>query len=181
MAPATSSAAARRQSARTDPTPSGPRRPPLRLFEPARVRRPRTRRRPTVLVAGVLVVGSLLSVVVADGMVAQAQVSVAIAQSRLSTAETLQKQLQVAVAQQSAPQIVVSEGKQMGLVAPPQVVDIPNVPLDVALPAPDTTPLPGTPATATVTSTPTTATSTGTSTPTTGTPTTGTSTTSPTR
>jgi len=169
MAPATSSAAARRQSTRTEPTPSGPRRPALRLFEPAPRRRSRTRRRPTVLVAGVLVVGSLLSVVVADGMVAQTQVSVATAQSRLSAAETLQKQLQVAVAQQSAPQIVVSEGKQMGLVAPPQVVDIPNVPLDVALPAPDTTPLPGTPAAVSASTTPTT------------TPTTGTSTTTPTR
>jgi hypothetical protein len=102
-----------------------------------------------VLVAGILVVGSLLSVVVADGMVAQEQVSVATTQSRLAAAETLQKQLQVAVAQQSAPQIVVSEAKQLGLVAPPQVVDIPHVPLDVALPAPDTAPLPAPPAAAT--------------------------------
>ncbi len=145
MAPATSTAAARRQAVRTDPAPSGPRRPPLRLFEPAPRRRARARRRPTVLVAGVLVVGSLLSVVVADDLVAQEQVAVATAQSRLAAAETLQKQLQVTVAQQSAPQIVVSEGKQMGLVAPPQVIDIPNVPLNVALPAPVTTPLPGTP------------------------------------
>ena len=147
MAPSPATAA-RRPATRTAPAPA-PRRPPLRLFEPAPRRRPRTRRRPTVLVAGILVVGSLLSVVVADGMVAQEQVSVATTQSRLAAAETLQKQLQVAVAQQSAPQIVVSEAKQLGLVAPPQVVDIPHVALDVALPAPDTAPLPAPPAAAT--------------------------------
>ena len=155
MAPSTATAAAatpRRSAARTAPA-SAPRRPPLRLFEPTPRRRPRARRRPTVLVAGILVVGSLLSVVVADGLVAQEQVSVATTQSRLAAAETLQKQLQVAVAQQSAPQIVVSEAKQLGLVAPPQVVDIPHVPLDVALPAPDTTPLPAPPAPATPAST----------------------------
>jgi hypothetical protein len=99
-------------------------------------------------VATALIVGSLLSVVVADGLVAQDQVAVASTQSRLAAAETLQKQLQVAVAQQSAPQIVVTEAKQLGLVAPPQVVDIPHVPLDVALPAPDTAPLPAPPAAA---------------------------------
>jgi hypothetical protein len=92
-------------------------------------------------VVGVLITVSLLSVVVADGVVAQEQVSVASTQDQLTAALARQKQLQVAVAEQSAPQIVVTEAKQLGLVAPPQVVDIPHVPLTVALPAPDTTPL----------------------------------------
>jgi hypothetical protein len=100
-----------------------------------------------VLVAGLLVVGSLLSVVVADGLVAQDQVALSTTQSRLAAAQTLQKQLQVAVAQQSAPQIVVTEAKQLGLVAPPQVIDLPHVSLDVPLPAPDTAPLPAPPTT----------------------------------
>jgi hypothetical protein len=100
-----------------------------------------------VLVATVLITASLLSVVVADDLVAQSQVRMAETQSQLAAAQTRQKQLQVAVAQQSAPQIVVTEAKQLGLVAPPQVVDIPHVPLDVALPAPDTAPAAAPPAT----------------------------------
>jgi hypothetical protein len=100
-----------------------------------------------VLLATVLITASLLSVVVADDLVAQSQVRMAETQSQLAAAQTRQKQLQVAVAQQSAPQIVVTEAKQLGLVAPPQVVDIPHVPLDVALPAPDTAPAAAPPAT----------------------------------
>jgi hypothetical protein len=94
-----------------------------------------------VLLAGIVITASLLSVVVADGLVAQEQVSLASTQGQLSSDLAQQKQLQVAVAEQSAPQIVVSEAKQLGLVAPPQVIDLPNVSLSVALPVPNTAPL----------------------------------------
>jgi hypothetical protein len=93
-----------------------------------------------VLAATALITASLLSVVVADDLVAQSQVRTAVTQSRLAAAETVQKQLQVTVAEQSAPQIVVTEAQQLGMVAPPQVVDLPYTPLNVALPAPVTTP-----------------------------------------
>jgi hypothetical protein len=91
-----------------------------------------------VLVASVLIIGSLLSVVVADDLVAQGQIRLAHTQSQTSAALAQQKQLQVAVAQLSAPQIVVTEARQLGMVAPTQIVDLPSVPLNVALPVPDT-------------------------------------------
>ncbi|HEX3840573.1 MAG TPA: hypothetical protein VHU85_07265 [Acidimicrobiales bacterium] len=136
MAPPASSAA-RRPAVRPQPA---PRRAPLRLFEAAPRSRPRSRRRPTVLVAVVLIVGSLLSVVVADDLVAQGQIRLSHTQSLTAAALTQQKQLQVAVAQLSAPQIVVTEARQLGMVAPTQIVDLPSVPLNVALPVPNTAP-----------------------------------------
>jgi hypothetical protein len=93
-----------------------------------------------VLVAVVLIVGSLLSVVAADDLVAQGQIRLSHTQSLTAAALTQQKQLQVAVAQLSAPQIVVTEARQLGMVAPTQIVDLPSVPLNVALPVPNTAP-----------------------------------------
>ncbi len=133
--PPPASTAARRPAVRPQ---AAPRRPPLRLFEPAPRSRHRSRRRPTVLVASVLIIGSLLSVVVADDLVAQGQIRLAHTQSLTAAALVQQKQLQVAVAQLSAPQIVVTEARQLGMVAPTQIVDLPSVPLNVALPVPDT-------------------------------------------
>lgn len=141
MPPPASSSAARRPAARPQ---AAPRRPPLRLFEPAPRSRHRSRRRPTVLVASVLIIGSLLSVVVADDVVAQGQIRLAHTQSLTTAALAQQKQLQVAVAQLAAPQVVVTEARQLGMVAPTQIVDLPSVPLNVALPVPDTTPAAGT-------------------------------------
>jgi hypothetical protein len=139
MAPPVSSAAARRPASRPAPQAAPSRRPPLRLFEPT-PRRHRAKRRPTVLIAAGLITLSLLSVVVADDLVAQSQVRMTTTQTQLAAAENVQKQLQVAVAMKSAPPIVVTEAKGLGLVAPPQVVDVPHVALNVALPAPVTTP-----------------------------------------
>jgi hypothetical protein len=136
MAPPATSAA-RRPAVRPQPA---PRRAPLRLFEAAPRSRQRSRRRPTVLVAVVLIVGSLLSVVAADDLVAQGQIRLSDTQSQTAAALTQQKQLQVAVAQLSAPQIVVTEARQLGMVAPTQIVDLPSVPLNVALPVPNTAP-----------------------------------------
>jgi cell division protein FtsL len=93
-----------------------------------------------VLVAVVLIVGSLLSVVAADDLVAQGQIRLSHTQSQTAAALTQQKQLQVSVAQLSAPQIVVTEARQLGMVAPTQIVDLPSVPLNVALPVPNTAP-----------------------------------------
>ncbi len=138
MAPPASSAA-RRPAVRNAPA---PRRPPIRLFEPAPRTRHRSRRRPTMLIASVLIVGSLLSVVVADDFVAQGQIRLADTQRLAAAALTQQKQLQVAVAQLSAPQIVVIKARQLGMESPTQIIDLPSVPLNVALPVPDTAPPP---------------------------------------
>ena len=134
MAPPASSAA-RRPAVRNAPA---PRRPPIRLFEPAPRTHHRSRRRPTMLIASVLIVGSLLSVVVADDVVAQGQIRLADTQRLAAAALTQQKQLQVAVAQLSAPQIVVIKARQLGMESPTQIIDLPSVPLNVALPVPDT-------------------------------------------
>ena len=139
MTPA-GTATARRAPARPAPrpAPSAPRRPPLRLFEPAPRRRvgPRAVERRTVWLSGLLIVGSLLAVVIGDAFVTQGQVRLSTTQRELVVAEAAQKSLQVAVAQKAAPPVVVAQAKSRGLVAATQVVYLPQVPLDVPLPAP---------------------------------------------
>ncbi|MHB1711801.1 MAG: hypothetical protein ACYCV7_10420 [Acidimicrobiales bacterium] len=88
--------------------------------------------------AGVLVLGSLLSVVVGDDLVAQGQIRLSQTESLAAAASIRQKRLQVKVAELSAPQIVVTEAKRLGMVTPAQIVDLPSVPLNVALPVPKT-------------------------------------------
>jgi len=151
MAPP-ATAPARRPASRPEPRPAA-RRPPLRLFEPAPKRSASRRRgrRAQLLVSGVLVVGSLLAVVVGDTMVAQGQVRLSGLQSQVTAAQVAQKAAQVAVAQLAAPDRVVAQGIRLGLTAPAQVVDLPQVPLDVPLPTPGTaapSKAPGTPTTA---------------------------------
>ncbi len=90
------------------------------------------------MVSGTLVVGSLLAVVVGDAMVTQGQVRLSGLQSQVAAAQVAQKAAQVAVAQLAAPDRVVAQGIRLGLSAPAQVVDLPQVPLDVPLRAPGT-------------------------------------------
>ena len=143
MAPP-ASATARRAPVRSTsrPAPSGPRRPPLRLFEPAPRRKSSRRgiRRSTLWISCLLVAGSLLAVVVGDAMITQNQVRLSSNESQIATATAAQKSLQVAVAQKAAPPVVVSQAKGAGLVVPSQVVYLPRVPLNVPLPVPQTTP-----------------------------------------
>ena len=89
-----------------------------------------------------MVVGSLLAVVIADAMVAQGQVRLSSLQTEINSQLTTQKAVQSEVAQLAAPDRVVAQGINLGLTAPAQVVDLPQVPLNVPLPAPDTSPLP---------------------------------------
>lgn len=142
MAPTATASARRAPAAR--PRPATRREPPLRLFEPAPRRRtqPRATRRPAVWAAGLLVVGSLLAVVVGDALVTQGQVRLSSLQSQVASATATQKSLQATVAQKTAPPVVVGQAEREGMVAPTQVVYLPEVPLDVPLPAPQTTPLP---------------------------------------
>ncbi len=143
MAP--SAPATARRPARSAP-PATPRRPALRVLEPT----PRRRRkaagvpRSTLWLSAVLVIGSLLAVVVGDALVTQGQVHLAAEQAQVAAAESVQKSRQVAVAEKSAPPVVVNQARSQGLVAPSQVVYLPEVPLNVPLPAPQTAPLPPT-------------------------------------
>ena len=83
-----------------------------------------------------------MAVVVADAMVAQGQVRMAAIQSKINDQLTIQKSAQSDVAQLAAPGRVVAQGINHGLIAPAQVVNLPQVPLNVPLPVPDTSPLP---------------------------------------
>ena len=145
-------ATARRNPARSAPSlPAGPRRAPLRVFEPAPRRRssPRAVRRATMWVSGLLIVGSLLAVVVGDALVTEGQIRLSTTQRQIAAAVAAQKSLQVAVAEKAAPPVVVKQARSGGLVAPGQVVYLPRVSLSVPLPVPHTTPGPGGAATAT--------------------------------
>ena len=135
--------AARRATAAPHPRPST-RRPALQVFEPQprRSSRRHLSRRGHLWLAALLVVGSLLAVVVGDTMVAQGQVRLADLQAKITTQQAIQKAAQTEVAQLAAPERVVAQGILLGLTAPAQVVDLPQVPLNVPLPVPVTTPLP---------------------------------------
>ena len=91
--------AARRATAAPQPRPST-RRPPLRVFEPQprRSSRRRLSRRGHLWLAGLLVVGSLLAVVVGDTMVAQGQVRLADLQAKITSQQAIQKAAQTEVA-----------------------------------------------------------------------------------
>jgi hypothetical protein len=142
MAP--SSPATARRAAQATPRSAPARRPPLRVLEPAPRRHPLPKRvrRSTIWLSAVLVIGSLLAVVVGDALVTQGQVHLASEQSALASAVAAQKSLEVAVAEKAAPPVVVAQAKSQGLIVPPQVVYLPEVPLNVPLPAPQTSPLP---------------------------------------
>ncbi len=149
MAPPADTATARALTARSAaartaprPTPAAPRRPPLRLFEPAPRRKPGARRfrRSTMWLSALLVIGSLLAVVAGDTMMAEGQVRLSSTQQALAAATVIEKQDQVAVAQKAAPPVVVRQAESQGLVVPTQVVYLPQVPLSVPLPVPQTAP-----------------------------------------
>ncbi len=118
------------------------RRPPLRVFqpEPRRSSRRGLSRRGHLWLAVALVVASLLVVVVGDTLVAQGQVRMAALQTSIGNQLTAQKAAQTEVAELAAPDRVVAEAIVDGSVAPAQVRDLPQVPLNVPLPVPDTSP-----------------------------------------
>ncbi len=137
--------------ARTAPA---PRRPALRLFDPRARARRRARHNRAVWLAATLVVGSLLSVVVGDDLVAQTQLRLAAVQQQVAAATTAEHGLQVSVSLLGAPEVVISTAEHRLHLAPAsQVVDVPEVPLDKPLPPPQTAPLPGSGTPSPVTST----------------------------
>jgi hypothetical protein len=86
--------------------------------------------------SGLLIAASLLAVVVGDALLTQGQVRLATTQRALVAAQGTQKTLQTALAQKAAPPVVVAHSKSQGLVAASQVVNLPQVPLNVPLPPP---------------------------------------------
>lgn len=92
--------------------------------------------------SGLLIVGSLLAVVAGDALVTQGQVRLSTTQQALVSALATQKSRQTDVAEKAAPPVVVSQAKGQGLVAASQVVYLPQVPLNVPLPHPGSSPRP---------------------------------------
>ena len=92
--------------------------------------------------SALMVVASLLAVVAGDALVAQGQVRLSTIRSQVAAAEVAQKAAQVEVAEKAAPPVVVAQAKTQGLVVPQTVVYLPQVPLNVPLPVPQTAPSP---------------------------------------
>ena len=111
-------------------------------------------RRPSMWLSCLLVVGSLSAVVVGDTLMAEAQVTLSTTQQEVAAAQATQKSAQVKVAEMAAPPVVVSQARAQGLVVPTQVIELPQVPLDVPLPVPQTHPAAAVHATRTATGAP---------------------------
>jgi hypothetical protein len=102
------------------------RRPPLRVVGPRRRRPAPARRSPLVLVLGT-VLASLLAVGGAHAYLTAGQVRLARLQQQLDTAQSVERGLEVQVAQLEDPSRVVSQAQQQGLTVPGQVTDLPLV------------------------------------------------------
>jgi hypothetical protein len=90
--------------------------------------------------SGMVVVGSLLAVVVGDAMVTQGQIRLSNTQQAVAAATIVEKAAQTTVAAMAAPPVVVKAAEGYGLVTPQSVTDLPEVPLNVPLPVPNTSP-----------------------------------------
>ena len=93
--------------------------------------------------SGLLVVGSLLAVVVGDALVTQGQVRLADIQPSVATAVAEpRRRSRSRWPRRRLRRWWCSQAKSQGLVAAAQVVYLPEVPLNVPLPVPQTTPAP---------------------------------------
>src|SRR5579872_445234 len=102
-------------------------RPPLRVVQPPRRRRPRPSARRTVPLSVAFVVGSLLAVVGADAYLTQGQVRLTRLQLQLNAEVGHHHDLELKVAQFSNPGAVVSGAQRHGMQGASQVADIPLV------------------------------------------------------
>ncbi|HEY7946133.1 MAG TPA: hypothetical protein VID75_00580 [Acidimicrobiales bacterium] len=107
--------------------PIGDRRPRLEVVGPPTRRRIGTSLRPTLVIAALLVVGSLLFAAAVDAYMTQQQVRLSQVQSRLAVQLAEHRNLELRVAQLSNPAHVVSAAQSQGLTVPSQVTDLPEV------------------------------------------------------
>lgn len=135
MAPPASRGAATRAA----PAPAGRSGVRLDVVRHQRARRVRQRRRLAPAVSALMIAGSLVAVVVADGVVAQDQIRLTSIDQQLATASAQRTSMQTAIAEQTAPPVVVQRATTtLGMVLAPQVTDLPGVSLAVPLPTPNT-------------------------------------------
>ena len=133
--------AAARRAWHPDPS-TGPRLSHLHVVRPARRGKPkRSRRRTAEVISGVLVVGSLLTVVIGHAALAQGQLRLSGAQASLSAEQIRHRQEMLTVAQLETPARIAAEAQQrFHMVRPSQISQLPAVPLSAPLPAPHVTP-----------------------------------------
>ena len=118
-------------------------RPPLRVVDPPRQRRPRPTARRLVAVSIAVAVGSLLLVAAADAYLTQGQVRLTRIQQQLNTELGRHHDLELRAAQRANPGAIVAGAQQHGMQAPGQVADIPLV--STPPPSPTTTVAPAAP------------------------------------
>ncbi len=107
--------------------PVGDRRPRLEVVGPPTRRRALSSIRPTLVIAAVLVVGSLLFAAATEAYMTQQQVRLSQVQARLAVQAGEHHNLELRVAQLSNPSHVVSAAQRQGLTVPSQVTDLPQV------------------------------------------------------
>ncbi len=89
-------------------------------------------------VAVTLVIGSLMSVVVADAVVDQGQVRLSGIDAQITAAQAEHGRLELSIAEQSAPTRVVAVATQLGMAPAGGISELPQVSLGVPLPVPTT-------------------------------------------
>lgn len=105
------------------------RQPSLRVLTARPARRGRLLR----MLSASLVVGSLLAVVVGHSMLAQGQVRLTSAQTQMANEQAIHRQLLASVAQAENPAQIIAEAKNLGLVPPANVKQLPAVPLNTPI------------------------------------------------
>lgn len=98
------------------------------------------RRRLLNIVSVSIVVTSLLTVVVAQALLANGQVHLSSLQHQLSLEQSSHRQAELAVAELETPSRIVSAATKQGMVHPANVVELPYVSLSVPVPTPTVTP-----------------------------------------
>ena len=150
MAPPAASTATARSRRHGASHASRPRRPSLRIVR-SRSGKPTQRGRLIEIVALVLVVGSLLAVVIGQAVLANDQVQISALQHELSLEQSTHRQAELQVANLETPRRIVGDATKAGMVRPPQVIELPYVPLNTPIATPNVT---AAPAPTTTTTTP---------------------------
>jgi hypothetical protein len=138
MAPPSASTAQAPSGRHAAPQSTRSRRPSLRIVR-SRSGKPTKRGRVIEIVALVLVVGSLLAVVIGQALLANDQVQMSALQHELSLEQSTHRQAELQVATLETPQRIVGDATKAGLVHPPQVIELPYVPLNAAIATPNVT------------------------------------------
>jgi hypothetical protein len=132
---------------RARPAATGAERPELRVVGDAPRRGQAKRGRLAPLLAGGLVVGSLVLVVAGHAVLAEGQVRLSAVQSALSAAQAANGQDALSLAALESPARIVAQAKdRLHMVEAGQIVELPYVPLGTALPTPTVSPAPAAPA-----------------------------------